>query len=252
MTVERRDRYVRLPIAVRREHRDWSGGEHAAWVDLLLAAYEVRGRFESIDLVRAYLGPRAAALDALIERAELVEEDGEWIMPAYFDLYGEDGKLQRKSGELRLQDAADKMARGERLTDAEYAARHRARRDGIPFPLPRSSDVRPDESNDVATTTTTKTITKTTTNDEADGERRLVVALSDEELVVAGYGNLYGKRPTPGSSKDIWLRALARTYGPKRTLLALTSEHAKDPSPRTICGRMEKGLQAGNRKVPAA
>ena len=232
---DRVERYVRLPLTVRREHRDWSNAEHAAWTDLMLAGYEARGRFESLDLIRAYLGPRAGALDALIERGELVEEDGEWIFPAYFDLYGSDGKLQRRSQAERLQDAADKMARGERLTDAEYAARHRAKRDGIPFPIPRVSDVRSDESDEPATTTTTTTNTKTTTNDELSG---------DGQMVVQAYEGLYGKPPS--DSKERYLRSLADTYTVRRTCLALASEHRKDPNPRTICGRMEEGLKRGN------
>lgn len=233
----RAERYVRLPLAVRREHRDWSNAEHAAWTDLMLAAYEARGRFESLELIRAYLGDRAGALGALIERGELVEEDEEWIFPFYFDMYGEDGKLQRKSMAERLRDAADKMARGERLTDAEYAARHRAKRDGLPFPLPRS-DVRPDESDEPATTTTTTTNTSTTTSYEP---------ADDGRLVVGAYEGLYGKPPS--DSKERYLLSLAATYSVKRTCLALTAEHRKDPNPRTICGRMEEGLKRGNLKV---
>ena len=224
-----------MPLTIRREQRDWSNAEVAAWRDTFLAAYEVRGRFESLDLIRAYLGPRAAALDALIERGELVEDEDEWIFPSYFDLYGSDGKLQRRSQADRLQDAADKMARGERLADAEYAARHRARRDGIPFPTPRHSDVRPDESDDAATTTITTTTTKTTTNDEPAEDGRPVVDL---------YEGLYGKRPS--DAKERYLRSLAITFGERRACNALSAEHQKDPSPRNICGRMEEGLKRGN------
>lgn len=233
-TVARTERYARIPLAARRERRDWPAVEAAASYELHLAAYEVRGRFESLELVRAYLGQRAGAVDALIGRGELAEEDGEWIFLPYFDMYGEDGRLQRRSQAERLQDAADKMARGERLTDAEYAARHRAKRDGVPFPLPQS-DVSLTQPDEPATTTTTTTKTTTTTNDESAEDGRLVVEL---------YEGLYGKSPT--ESKATYLRSLETTYGPRRACNALTAEHAKDPNPRTICGRMEEGLRKGN------
>lgn len=238
---DRRERYARVPLTARRERRDWSALEAAASYELYLAAYEVRGRFESVDLVRAYLGPRAGAVDRLIERGELVEDDGEWIAPTYFDMYGEDGKLQRKSMAERLQDAADKMARGERLTDAEYAARHRAKRDGVPFPLPRS-DVRPDES-DGAPPPPPPPLDEYKDYHEMSAE--------DGRLVVQAYEGLYGKLPS--DSKERYLRSLAATYSVKRTCLALAAEHRKDPNPRTICGRMEEGLKRGNslQAVPA-
>lgn len=236
---DRRERYVRMPLTVRREQREWSNAEVAAWRDIFLAAYEVRGRFESLDLIRAYLGPRAGALDALIERGELVEEADEWIFPFYFDLYGSDGKLQRRSQAERLQDAADKMARGERLSDAEYAARHRARRDGIPFPLPLSPDVRPDESDGA--------LPPPQPNNNDDHHE----LAEDGQLVVQAYEGLYGQPPS--DQKERYLRSLAATCSVKRACLALAAEHRSDPNPRTICGRMESGLKRGNslQAVPA-
>lgn len=236
---DRRNRYARLPLSARRDRRDWTALEAAAWYELYLAAYEMRGRFESLELVRAYLGPRSGAVDSLIERGELAEEDDEWIMPAYFDMYGEDGKLQRKSMGERLQEAADKMARGERLSDAEYAARHRARRDGIPFPLSRS-EVRPNQS-DAALPPPDQD------QDRDHHESRNDESAEDGRPVVDAYEGLYGKPPS--DSKERYLRSLAATYSVKRTSLALSAEHRKDPNPRTICGRMEEGLKRGNLKV---
>jgi hypothetical protein len=123
------DFYVRVRLDVRREHRDWTAAEHAAWLDLYLASYEHRGRFESLDLIRAYLGPRAGALDALIARGELFEEDNEWRCRAYLQSYDDQRKPWRLSRDRRLQLIEEKVARGEPLSNADRAARYRAKRD---------------------------------------------------------------------------------------------------------------------------
>lgn len=88
----REERFVKLLTGVRRAHRDWSNAEHAAWLDLLLACYELDGRFESLEVARAFLGGRAGALDALVARGELIETDsGEWLVAYYAELYDQDG-----------------------------------------------------------------------------------------------------------------------------------------------------------------
>jgi hypothetical protein len=35
------DRFIFVPLRLRREHRDWPNAEHAAWFDLFLASFEV-------------------------------------------------------------------------------------------------------------------------------------------------------------------------------------------------------------------
>lgn len=62
--------------------------------------------------------------------------------------------------------------------------------------------------------------------------------------VVAVHEELYGRRPSHG--KERWLASMEARFGPDRTELALRSEHRHDPDPKTICGRMERGLKAGN------
>ena len=82
-----------MPLRLRREHRDWTNAEHAAWLDLFLASFEVEGRFDSLDVARAYLGPRAAALDALLSRGAFIEFQGTWSLSDYLELY--DGRRPR-------------------------------------------------------------------------------------------------------------------------------------------------------------
>lgn len=124
---DRRDRFVFVPLRLRRDHRDWSNAEHAAWFDLFLASFEVEGRFDSIDVARAYLGPREAALDALISRGAFVELDGTWSLTDYLELY--DGRRPRhyKTLAQRLADADAKQARGEPLEPIERWARWKDR-----------------------------------------------------------------------------------------------------------------------------
>lgn len=121
------DRFVFVPLRFRREHREWSNAEHAAWVDLLLASLEVEGRFDSLEVARAYLGPRAAALDALIARGAFAEFEGAWSLSDYHELY--DGRRPRhyKTLAQRLADADAREARGEPLLPIERWARWRQR-----------------------------------------------------------------------------------------------------------------------------
>jgi hypothetical protein len=131
------DRFVFLPLRFRREHRDWSDAEHAAWLDLFLASIEVDGTFDSVDVARAYLGPRGDALDALIARGAIVEVDGTWALADFLELY--DGRRPRhyKTLAQRLADADAKQARGEPLLSIERWARWKARQ--------KARAVQPDE-----------------------------------------------------------------------------------------------------------
>lgn len=124
----RSDRFVFVPLRFRREHRDWSNAEHAAWLDLFLASFEVEGTFDSPEVARAYLGPRAAALDALIARDEFVEQDdGTWILADYLEMYDRRRPRHYKTLAERLADADAKQARGEPLEPIERWARWKAR-----------------------------------------------------------------------------------------------------------------------------
>lgn len=124
----RSDRFVFVPLRFRREHREWSNAEHAAWFDLFLASFEVEGTFDSPEVARAYLGPRAAALDALMARDEFVEQDdGTWILADYLELYDRRRPRHYKTLAERLADADAKQARGEPLEPIERWARWKAR-----------------------------------------------------------------------------------------------------------------------------
>lgn len=65
-----------------------------------------------------------------------------------------------------------------------------------------------------------------------------------EPQVVAVYLELYGAPPT--TAKWTYLASIEERWPADRAVLALRSEHAKDPDPRTICGRMVAGLKAGD------
>lgn len=71
--------------------------------------------------------------------------------------------------------------------------------------------------------------------------------------VVVVYGELYGAAPS--TRKQAWLESMQKKWGPTRVVAALRTESAKDPNPRSICGRMEAGLKTGdllNRYAPAS
>ncbi len=65
-----------------------------------------------------------------------------------------------------------------------------------------------------------------------------------ERQVVVVYAELYGVPPT--TAKWTYLASIEERWPADRAVLALRSEHAKDPDPRTICGRMVAGLKAGD------
>jgi hypothetical protein len=135
---DRAARFVTVPLRVRREHRNWSAAEHAAWLDLLCASYEVGGYFDSPDVARAFLGSRAGALDALIARRAFVEIDGDWLLVDYHVLYDE-RRLPRRLRTIdeHLATAEQKIANGVALSPIERWARWKARRDGAVLPDPR-------------------------------------------------------------------------------------------------------------------
>ena len=230
--IAREDRYFRIPTSFRREMRDCPDGPYAAAVDLLLASYDLGGTFESEAIARAMLGRRVRHFAELKRRGMLVDRpDGQLELTLYAALYDGDGKPRsRKSRDERLQDAAAKLDRGEPLTDAETAARHRARRDGLTIPDARrvSSD-----SNLTSVPTTTNTTTKTDNHHHHDAA-----------TVMDLYRVTYGRTPSPPASR--WLQSLVEKHGADRTAAALVGEHAKDSDPKTVLGRMQTGLREGD------
>jgi hypothetical protein len=199
-----------------------------------MASYEYAGGFESLEFVRAILGERAAALDALLNRGELEERAGRWFLTGFLEDYDQDGRLRTKTAEERLAEAEDKRARGEAMTDAEMAARSRARKSGEDIPDGRTSSPDADLTSGPTTTTTTTTTKEVPPQPASD----------DAAVVVALYSELFGRLPT--EKADAWLADLAGRYGSLRVTTALREEHRRDSSPRTILGRAEKGLKAGD------
>ena len=126
--------FVVVPVRFRREHGSWTNAEVAAWLDLLMASYQVGGTFDNPNVARAYLGGRAGALDALIERGAFIEDGDDWRLADYAELYDGRKLRDRKSQAERLANAEAKIKAGEPLTDAERAARHRARLEGADIP----------------------------------------------------------------------------------------------------------------------
>lgn len=129
--------FVVVPVRFRREHASWTNAEAAAWLDLLMASYTVGGSFDNPNVARAYLGGRAGALDALIERGAFIEDGDEWRLADYAELYDGRKLRDRLSQAERLAEAEAKIKAGKPLTDAERAARHRARLEGADLPDPR-------------------------------------------------------------------------------------------------------------------
>jgi hypothetical protein len=117
--------FVAVPLRIRREHADWSNAEHAAWLDLFLASYLLNGVIESLEIARAYLGRRGAALPALVERGALVEVEDGWQLADYPAIYDE--TRQRRSNAERVAAALLKQERGESLNEAERKAIQRAK-----------------------------------------------------------------------------------------------------------------------------
>ena len=62
--------------------------------------------------------------------------------------------------------------------------------------------------------------------------------------VVAVHEELYGRSPT--TQKERYLASMVERFGIDRTVFALRKEYDLDPDPRTICGRMEEKLKAGD------
>jgi hypothetical protein len=65
-----------------------------------------------------------------------------------------------------------------------------------------------------------------------------------QPLVVAVHEELYGRAPSV--TKGRWLASMEGKFGPDRVSIALRREYALDPDPKTICGRMERGLKLGD------
>ena len=123
------DPFVVVPIRYRREHSDWSNAEVAAWLDLLMASYQVGGTFDTPNVARAYLGGRAGALDALIDRGAFVEDGDTWRLADYAELYDESRRLRPYlPNAVRVADAEAKLERGDPLTEAERKALQRSKR----------------------------------------------------------------------------------------------------------------------------
>jgi hypothetical protein len=128
-TRSRGEPFVVVPIRYRREHSTWSNAEVAAWLDLLMASYQVGGRFDSPNVARAYLSGRAGALDSLIERGAFVEVGDDWQLADYAELYDESKKLRSYvPNAKRVSEAEAKLERGEPLTEAERKALQRSKR----------------------------------------------------------------------------------------------------------------------------
>ena len=128
MTPRRGDPFVVVPTRYRREHSDWSNAEVAAHLDLLMASYQVGGKFDTPNVAPAYLAGRAGALDALIDRGAFVEVGDSWQLADYAELYDESRKLRpHLPNAQRAADAESKLERGEPLTEAERKALQRAK-----------------------------------------------------------------------------------------------------------------------------
>jgi hypothetical protein len=85
-----------------------------------MVSYQTGGSFDSPNVARAYLGGRAGALDALIERGAFIEVGDDWRLADYTALYDESRKLPSYlPNALRVADAEAKLERGEPLTEAE-------------------------------------------------------------------------------------------------------------------------------------
>jgi hypothetical protein len=143
------ERFVFVPLTIRREHWDWPPDEHAAWLDLYLASYEVDGIFDSLDVARAYLGPRAVGLDGLIARGSFIEVDGTWRLVDYWLRYNGRRPRHYRSLDEHLAAAATKAARGEPLSGIERWARWKARSQGADLPDLRKHRGRTDGEGDV-------------------------------------------------------------------------------------------------------
>jgi hypothetical protein len=71
------------------------------------------------------------------------------------------------------------------------------------------------------------------------------------EEVVSLYRNLYHRPPSEGAWS--WLASQVDAFGSERVWRALGAEHARNPSPKDLISRMEKGLRTGDqiRKLEA-
>lgn len=157
--VRKGDPFVVVPVRYRREHSDWSNAEVAAWLDLLMASYQVGGTFDTPNVARAYLGGRAGALDALIDRGAFVEIGDSWQLADYVELYDESKRLRPYlPNAVRVADAEAKLERGEPLTEAERKALQRSKRPEPEGEVEQEGEERrersPDVSGHVPTSTT--------------------------------------------------------------------------------------------------
>jgi hypothetical protein len=183
---------------------------------LLLAAYEHRGIFESLELIRVLVSD-PGAVDALIQRGELASPDGEtWTLGYYWSLYDSEGRfllsrIDRKSQEQRLAEADEKLERGEPLTNADYQARHRAKEAGIviPYGKPRTLTSAGDDDNDDETRSKTMTMTNgvradvSITSDHGHPEttRPFLEEEDPEDEIHVLAGELQGYPVTPGQGR---------------------------------------------------
>jgi len=93
---------------------------------------------------------------------------------------------------------------------------------------------------DIDTDTDTDTDTDMTFSDR-DGRGGSPEGL---DRIASAYRALYHREPTDGASA--YLAALSDGYGEERVLNALAGEFERDSNPKTIIGRMHRGLKTGD------
>jgi hypothetical protein len=210
------DLFVAIPLRIRQEHADWSNAEHAAWLDLFMASYPLGGTIESLEVARAYLGRRAAALPALVQRGAFAEVEDGWRLADYDVIY--DGKARRSNAE-RVALAAEKQKRGEPLSWADYKALERSR-------------VR-DETKDEEE----RERYRGTSNGHIGHVSNGAPAPSSSSKVSTAFHHHQGHVPSTPELR--WLERLAKDYGDAAVVAAMEAE----PKGHDFLERVEARLQ---------
>jgi hypothetical protein len=227
------DRFVYLPVRFRREHREWSNSEHAAWLDLFLASLEVEGRFDSIEVARAYLGNRAGALEALMARDAFIDVDGFWMLADFLELY--DGRRPRHYKTLaeRLADADARQARGEALLPIERWARWKARQRAKP------SEMEEEEEKDKETGAGHKE------RDRANVGQTLanVDSYLTTDNLYRTFEGLVGMEPSFKERSDI--DAMCRRWGQAKVRNGMLQDPEPKRNPDKFIGRLWHRLKEG-------